>query len=342
MKPNLLVSFSGGETSAFMAQWIQKHLEDKVYKNVVYVFANTGLENEQTLEFVKKCDDHFNFKTKWIQARTRIGRKSTSYWHIDFETAARKGEPFEELIQKYGIPNQAMPHCTRELKQNPIKAFARDYFNGEKYDTAIGIRSDEADRMNAKAQENGFIYPLINRQMIPTTKPMVNFFWKQMPFRLELKGYQGNCLTCWKKSDKKLFQIVKENPQAFEFMDRMEETYPFIGTEFKKEDKPYQVINDEYVRSYSNYVVGDKIYEPTGEYDDDDNAIEVEIIVKKVENKVWSPTKRTFFRGNRSAKDIIEQSKSFDGIVRDDAKQYNYQIDLIGGESCEVFSECGS
>ena len=205
-KPNLLVSFSGGETSAFMAQWIQNHLEDKVYKNVVYCFANTGLENEQTLEFVKKCDDHFNFKTKWIQARTRIGRKSTSYWHIDFETAARKGEPFEELIQKYGIPNQAMPHCTRELKQNPIKAFARDYFNGEKYDTAIGIRSDEADRMNAKAKENGFIYPLINRQMIPTTKPMVNFFWKQMPFRLELKGYQGNCLTCWKSQIRNCFR----------------------------------------------------------------------------------------------------------------------------------------
>lgn len=291
-RENLLVSFSGVETSAFMAQWIQNHLEDKVYKNVVYCFANTGLENEQTLEFVKKCDDHFNFKTKWIQARTRIGRKSTSYWHIDFETAARKGEPFEELIQKYGIPNQAMPHCTRELKQNPIKAFARDYFNGEKYDTAIGIRSDEADRMNAKAKENGFIYPLINRQMIPTTKPMVNFFWKQMPFRLELKGYQGNCLTCWKKSDKKLFQIANENPKAFEFMDRMEETYPWIGAEFKKE------------------------YE--------------------------GKRQRTFFRGNRSAKDIIEQSKSFDGIVKDDAQEYNYQIDLIGGESCEVFSECGS
>lgn len=291
---NLLVSFSGGETSAFMAQWIQKHLEDKKYKNVVYVFANTGLENEETLQFIKQCDEHFGFRTKWIQARTRIGRKSTSYWHVDFETAARNGEPFEEIIQKYGIPNQAMPHCTRELKQNPIKHFAKDYFGGEKYHTAIGIRSDEADRMNAKAKENGFIYPLINRDMIPATKPMINFFWKQMPFRLNLKGYQGNCTTCWKKSDKKLFTIANENPRAFEFMKRMEEKYGFIGAEFAKD------------------------YEGKRE--------------------------RTFFRGNRGAEQILEQAKSFDGIVKDDSIEYNFQtdIDLIGGESCEVFSECGS
>jgi len=289
---NLLVSFSGGETSAFMAQWIKNHLEDKVYSNVVYVFANTGLENEQTLEFIKKCDEHFDLKIRWIQARTRIGRKSTSYWHIDFDTAARNGEPFEEIIQKYGIPNQAMPHCTRELKQNPITAFGKDYFNGEKYDTAIGIRVDESDRMNAKAKERGFIYPLINRQMIPTTKPMVNFFWNQMPFRLELKGYQGNCLTCWKKSDKKLFQIANESPRAFDFMKRMEDSYSFIGAEFKKE------------------------YE--------------------------GKRPRTFFRANRSANDIIEQSKQFKGIVVDDSKNYNYQIDLVGGDSCEVFSECAS
>lgn len=292
-RENLLVSFSDGETSAFMAQWIQKHLEDKVYKNVVYVFANTGLENEETLRFIKQCDEYFGFNTKWIQARTRLGRKSTSYWHIDFETAARSGQPFEEIIQKYGIPNQSFPHCTRELKQNPIKAFARDYFGGEKYDTAIGIRADEADRMNAKAKEMGFIYPLINRDMIPTTKPMVNFFWKQMPFRLELKGYQGNCKTCWKKADKKLFQIAKEDESAFDFMASMEERYPRVGAEFLK---------DETCKD------------------------------------------RVFFRGNRTAKQIVEQSKSFDGTVKDDSIEYQFQteIDLIGGESCEVFSECGS
>jgi len=290
---NLLVSFSGGETSGFMSQWLKNHYREFGYENIVFVFANTGLENEQTLEFVEKCDIRFGLKLYWLEALVWQGeRKGTGYTITDFEHAKRKGEPFEAIIQKYGIPNQAFPHCTRELKQAPIHSFAKVWFNGEKYHTAIGIRIDEADRMNAKAKEMGFIYPLIDGNMIPSSKPIVNLYWRSMPFRLMLKGYQGNCATCWKKSDKKLYQIAQENPKAFEFMDRMEETYPWIGAEFKKE------------------------YE--------------------------GKRQRTFFRGNRSAKDIIEQSKSFDGIVKDDAQEYNYQIDLIGGESCEVFSECGS
>ena len=291
MKKNLLVSFSGGETSGFMAQWIKKHLENN-YDRVVYVFANTGLENEQTLEFVEQCDNYWKLNVQWVEASVNFGeRKGTGYWLTDFDNARRKGEPFEAIIQKYGIPNQAFPHCTRELKQAPIKAFARDWFDGEKYDTAIGIRIDEADRMNAKAKEMRFIYPLIKQDMIPATKPMINFFWKQMHFRLELKGYQGNCTTCWKKADKKLFQIYKENPKAFDFMDKMERKYPRIGNEFDKD---------------------------------------------------LTAKDRVFFRGNRSATDIMCQAENWKGIVKNDADEYSYQIDLLGGDSCEVFSECGS
>lgn len=286
---NLLVSFSGGETSAFMAQWIKKHLEDS-YDRVVYVFANTGLENEQTLEFVEQCDNFWKLNVQWVEASVNFGeRKGTGYWLTDYDNAKRKGEPFEAIIQKYGIPNQAFPHCTRELKQAPIKAFARDWFGGEKYDTAIGIRIDEADRMNAKAKEMRFIYPLIKQDMIPATKQMINFFWKQMHFRLDLKGYQGNCTTCWKKADKKLFQIYKETPKAFDFMDRMERKYPRIGNEF---------------------------------------------------NKDLTAKDRVFFRNNRSATEIMCQAENWKGIIKNDADEYSYQTDLLGGDSCEVFSEC--
>lgn len=235
---NLLVSFSGGETSAFMSQWLNNHYEKFGYENIVFVFANTGLENEQTLEFIERCDKHFQLNVQWIEASVNHGiRKGTGYYITDYENASRKGEPFEEIIKKYGIPNQAFPHCTRELKQVPIKAFGKNWFNGEKYDTAIGIRIDEIDRMNERAKEFNFIYPLINKKMIPATKQMINFYWNTMPFRLELKGYQGNCITCWKKGDKKLFQIYKENPKAFDFMNRMEQKYPRVGFEFLKDLK---------------------------------------------------------------------------------------------------------
>lgn len=285
MKKNLLVSFSGGETSAFMAQWLNNHYEELGYENVVFVFANTGLENEQTLEFVERCDKHFKLGVQWVEADVQQGvRKGTGYYRTDFNNASRKGEPFEAMIKKYGIPNQAFPHCTRELKQAPIKAFGKDWFNGEKYITAIGIRQDEADRMNAKAKEMGFIYPLISSKMIPATKPMINFYWRSMPFRLELKGYQGNCATCWKKADKKLYQIAQENPKAFDFMAEMERKYS-IGR------------NGEPV---------------------------------------------VFFRKNRSTLDILNEAKDWKGVIKNDADEYTYQLDLLGGESCEVFSECGS
>lgn len=289
---NLLVSFSGGETSAYMAQWLQRHSNEHGFTNIVFVYANTGQENEETLEFVNKCDNHFGFNTYWIESLVHHGeRKGTTYKIVDFKTAARNGEPFEEIIKKYGIPNQAFPHCTRELKQAPISSFAKDYFNGEKYWTAIGIRIDEVDRMNAKRIENRFLYPLIEKKMQPMTKQKINFWWSQQPFRLNLKGYQGNCITCWKKSNPKLYTIAKEKPSSFDFMDRMETKYPRVGNEFTK----------------------------------DDTCVD-----------------RVFFRNHRSAKDILKEAESFDKEIRNDAIDYNIQVDLFESESCEVFSNCGT
>jgi hypothetical protein len=286
MKKNLLVSFSGGETSAFMSQYIKNHLEN-TYENVLYAFANTGLENEETLIFAKQCDDYFNLNLKYVEAVSNKEKGvGTDYFLTSFENLKRNGEPFESVISKYGISNVSQPHCTRELKQVPLNKLARDFFKGEKYDTAIGIRVDEIDRINDNYKDKRLIYPLADPQMKPTSKQVINLYWKNMPFRLQLKGYQGNCKTCWKKSDKKLFQIYKDNPNAFDFMIRMEKEHSLTNA---KQNTPH-----------------------------------------------------TFFRGNRSALDIIEGAKLWNGNVYDDSKNYNYQIDMFEeGESCEVFSNCG-
>jgi hypothetical protein len=223
MKKKLLISFSGGETSAFMAQWLWKHKQDEY--DMIFVFANTGQENEETLMFVQACSDHFGFPVVWVESLVYQGiRLGSSFKIVNFQTASRDGQPFEEVIKKYGIPNRNAPHCTRELKQNPIKAYAKA-IGWKDYYLAIGIRSDEIDRMNAKKEENRIIYPLISSSMIPMTKPKINFFWKMQSFRLMLKGYQGNCKTCWKKSDAKLFQIAKENERDFLFFGKMELRY---------------------------------------------------------------------------------------------------------------------
>jgi hypothetical protein len=299
-KKKLLISFSGGETSAFMAQWLWKFKQDEY--EMIFVFANTGQENEETLQFVKRCSDYFGFPVFWVEAKVYHNeRRSTGFSITDFHNADREGKVFEEVIKKYGIPNMATPHCTRELKQNPIKAYAKS-IGWKNYYLAIGIRSDEIDRMNAKWKENRFYYPLISER--PMNKAKINFFWKQQPFRLELKGYQGNCLTCWKKGDNKLYQIAKENEGAFNFFGKMELRY------------------DKYVRE--------------------------EVLKRMAERGEYPTLPVRFFRKNRSVQDIINESKQFNNRTIDDSKIYEMQqdifdyIDLVGGESCEVFSDCGS
>lgn len=230
----LLISFSGGETSAYMT-WAL--LQERSYSEKLVVFANTGQEREETLEFVRNCDEHFGFGTVWVEAvQYPDERRSAGFRIVDFDSADRAGDTFEAYIAKYGIPNANYPGCTRDLKLNAIKAFARSvgWENGS-YDTAVGIRADEVDRQSLRARANRIIYPLIKRGI---RKPHINQWFAQQPFRLRLKGYQGNCRWCWKKSFRKHLTLIGETPEAYDFPRRMERLYGRVGPEFAKPETP--------------------------------------------------------------------------------------------------------
>ncbi|BBI90503.1 phosphoadenosine phosphosulfate reductase [Tenacibaculum phage PTm1] len=263
---------------------------------MVFVFANTGQENEETLEFVNKCDEEYNLNVVWIEAKTIWGvraygkkyyfnelmdyerflnnfyihefdsvefyknkicketkqkipqyrkcieaiRAGTRHTVVDYKTADRGGGVFERMIQKYMIPNKQNMICTRELKERPIRSYARSigWLNGT-YETAIGIRVDEIDRISSERLKNKLIYPLVN--MKPMTKKNVNYFWSLQNFRLNLKGYQGNCKTCWKKSFRKLGTIAKETPKFYDFFGEMERKYGHFVSEGRKSAKTLEV-----------------------------------------------------------------------------------------------------
>lgn len=227
----LCISFSGGETSAMMSHLIMASNSMRAeYDDIQCVFANTGQENEETLEFVDRCDKAFGLNVVWVEAVVSPNHgEGTTHRIVDFETADRDGLVFESVIDKYGIPNQDYPHCTRELKGNPIRSYLRSIgWSVGTYDTAIGIRLDEVDRMSASARDQRLIYPLISR--FPSKKAHVNSFWERQPFRLELKGYQGNCKWCWKKSLRKHLTIISETPEAYDFPDRMEREKGHCGS----------------------------------------------------------------------------------------------------------------
>lgn len=225
----LAISFSGGRTSAYMTKrLLDLAAERNDGTEIVVLFANTGQEHDETLKFVDRCDKLFGFNVVWLEAVVDPEHgKGTGFKVVTYETAAREGEPFEAGIQKYGIPNKNFPWCTRELKLNPIRAYLRSIgWEAGTYDTAIGIRADEADRISASARENRIIYPLVKWGV---HKEDVLAWWAAQPFDLDLPEHLGNCKTCWKKSDRKLLTIAKDDPAAFAFFKRMEETYPDAG-----------------------------------------------------------------------------------------------------------------
>jgi hypothetical protein len=217
MKP-LVISFSGGRTSAYMTVKLLEKYKGK--RDIHIVFANTGKEREETLKFVHDCDVNFGFNTVWIETEINpeFG-KGGAVKIVSYETASRNGEPFEQVIAKYGIPNMATIHCTRELKTSPTLRYLKQ-IELKEYEQALGIRIDEPKRIK---QRDNIIYPLVKE--FPTTKKMVNAWWANQSFNLELKGYEGNCDLCWKKSKRKLLTLLVEKPELAVWWNEMEMKY---------------------------------------------------------------------------------------------------------------------
>lgn len=258
IKEPLIVTFSGGETSGYMSYLIKTHLSH-LY-NLIFVYANTGLEHEKTLEFVDKCDKHFNLNLVWVEAEVHHGKDiASTHKIVNFETASRNGEPFKEIIKKYGLPNKHFFHCTRELKNNPITSYCNSIIKTDVYMTeeealekggiyfdnptiktmrpfykarrALGIRYDEQKRIKNRVDA---WYPLNSVWAI--TKQDVKEWWSKQPFQLDLPEHYGNCVGCYKKSEKKLKMIADEAPEYFNFFVEMENKYAYIKS--KDESSP--------------------------------------------------------------------------------------------------------
>lgn len=226
---NIIVSFSGGRSSALMAK---RMIGDPYWsrKNLRFVFSNTGKEKPQTLDFVYRCDIEFGLGVVWLEARVNpVLGEGTTYTIVDYFSASRNGEPFESVTSKYGIANAAFPHCSRELKRKPINEYAKSVF-GNDYVTALGIRADEIKRLKRKPE---FVYPLAAWSV---TTADVRDFWSNNDFDLQLKDYEGNCDFCWKKSLRKLLTIAKENPEIPNWWHNMEQRYSMLQVPGRQEN----------------------------------------------------------------------------------------------------------
>jgi len=232
MKNRLLISFSGGRTSAYMMWWIMNEWSHRHDFEIVVVFANTGKESEGTLEFVNRCSAEWGIPIVWVEARhlddsgNRYSEKGWGVGHrvVDFETASRKGEPFEEMTSVLGIPTTNAPFCSDQLKRKAIESYLKSInWKPSSFYKAIGIRSDEVDRVNENFRKLKIIYVLVSDN--PKTELEIQIWWHQQNFDLEIDKDFGNCDNCWKKDLLRLCRNARKDESSFDWWQKTTDTY---------------------------------------------------------------------------------------------------------------------
>lgn len=229
-KKKLVISFSGGRTSAYMTWWLLNEWEDRHNWEMLIVFANTGLEAEGTLFFIDECAAEWNIPINWVEAKFKdengvpYSEKGWSVKHrvVTYETASRKGEPFEEMISLLGIPSTEAPFCSFQLKKKAIESYVKE-IEWKNYYIAIGVRIDEPLRINEERHKKRIMYPFA--ELKPTTKRQVSEWWGKQSFDLHIHPDEGNCVNCWKKDFPRLARNYARIPESFDWWKRMEKEY---------------------------------------------------------------------------------------------------------------------
>lgn len=255
-----------------MTYLISKNQQLNKEYEIVYVFANTSREKEETLIFVDNVTKHWNIPIIWVEAivhaDTGVG---TTHRVVSYESALRDGEILEDIIEKFGIPCSKTPVCTRESKKYCINSLIRSLgWSLKETRVAIGYRADEPKRIKTQNIENyNHYYPLWEWGI---KKPDVATFWNKQPFDLGLIDAEGNCKLCFKKADEKiLFQLLTENIDAKWIFD-MEKKYENHTPREKTNNAPYrffrhgrklQDIIDQYP-DYNPLYLLDKSLDETG------------------------------------------------------------------------------
>jgi hypothetical protein len=143
-----------------------------------------------------------------------------------------------------GLPSHFAPFCSEMLKILPLRSFAKEYFAGAHYITAIGFRAEDMPKrisLIKLKQTKDKIYPLITDFNKPISLLDVEHFFEEQPFKLNLNRKYGNCLICWKKSNKILTQILKENRADAVFEKKLE--VRFGNTSYRKNKSISDLVN---------------------------------------------------------------------------------------------------
>lgn len=206
-----VISFSGGRTSAYM---LRRILDEGLRPDVHVLFANTGKERPETLDFVRDCQNAWGVPVHWVEFAGQT--KDGVYREVDYASASRNGEPFDAVIKARGfLPNPVMRFCTSELKIRPMRNWMRAHsYEDDAWTNIVGIRADEprrVARMRSKNDEGRWdvAMPLADAGI---TEADVMAFWAISAFDLRLRQMEGNCDLCFLKRLSKKVNIIRDRP----------------------------------------------------------------------------------------------------------------------------------
>lgn len=214
---NLMITVSGGRSSAMMARYIQTSEKYANYEKV-FVFCNTGMERPETIEFLKNIEKHWEIPLVKIEGiySNDLGT-GVSYKVVEWENLNMNALPFSKMIEHKnkgifsGLPNKDAPYCSENLKTLPAKKLCDNIFGINNYKIAIGFRKEDMPKritFTEIKEQKQKIFPLLTDFKTPVSQLDLNKYWKQQPFKLELHGKYGNCELCWKKSDNNLIENI--------------------------------------------------------------------------------------------------------------------------------------
>ena len=249
------INFSGGRSSAFLLYKVLEAHDGKLPPYATAIFANTGKEHEETLEFVKRCEEEWDVPIVWLEydvnPNAKGGIKDPKHIHrvVSFDTASRNGEPFKTLIQyKSAVPNWGKRFCTEELKVNTIIRYLRRehgiapvrQHGGYGSIDVLGIRFDERRRWGKAIETNCRTeYPFVWAEVVLRD---IDDFWANNSFDLTLyePRANGNCDLCFLKSRGNMFRAIRRDPTLTRWWEELEEQ---VGAQFNVEHS-YKELRD--------------------------------------------------------------------------------------------------
>ena len=163
------------------------------------IFCDTGREHEKTYKFINDFEAFENIPI----IRLKYGNSE---------------DPFQSLLEKRKykvIPNRVKRICTIELKIKTCRRYLRS-IGLMKYENFVGFRYDEPLRVKRRKQAWKQVvdrFPLYEDKI---DKQMINHYWQNKNYTLEIPSILGNCTLCFMKGKNAIINILSVYPELAE------------------------------------------------------------------------------------------------------------------------------